>query len=216
MKIIFRFFFIFILSLFSIKSFSQEIFKKGSFFVGGDFGLSFYNKDLAYINQQTFSNYELDNALRFSLLPKINYGVLENTFITGHLGLDYSNYKRQTDGLSLVGTNYKIGGGLKYYFIQIIESIYLSSELGMSYNYYRIKQRNLPQEKQNQNYISAYFDVNIDLDLGERWLFSITFKDLIVYNSQTPNPKHEKGMKFNNIFKDFIRYPHFSVFYKFL
>jgi len=214
MKTIFRFFLIFIISLFSLKSFSQELFEKGSFFVGGDFGLSFYNKDLAY--QQTPANYNMDNALRFSLLPKINYGIQKNVFLTGHLGLDYSNYKRQTDGLSLVGTNYKIGGGLKYYFLQIIEPVYLSSELGLSYNYYQIKQRNLPQEKQNQNYLSAYFDVNIDVDLGEGWIFSIVFKDLIAYNSKTPNPKHEKGIKINNIFKDFIRYPHFSIFYKFL
>lgn len=210
----FKFLWIVILNLMISQGFAQSLLEKGSVFIGGDVGLSFYNKELAYYSDQIPQGYSMDDALRASLTPKIHYSIFDDIFIIGQLGFDYSNYKRQSDSRRYTFTNYRIGVGVKYYFLEIAKPVFLSAEAGVNYNYLQMNQRFVPLDEKNNTLTSAYLDIGIDLDLGEGWIFTIVLKDLIEYQSDTPNFKHREGWKVNNVFKHLIRYPHFSFLYK--
>lgn len=205
---------IIILNLIITQGFAQSLLEKGSVFIGGNAGLSFYNKELAYYSDQTPQSFSMDDALRASLTPKIHYAIFDNLFIVGQLGFDYSNYKRQSDSRRYTFSNFRVGAGVKYYFLEIASPVFLSAEVGANYNYLQMNQRFLPLDKNNNTLTSAYLDIGIDLDLGEGWIFSILLKDLIEYQSDTPNFKHRSGWRVNNVFKHLIRYPHFSFLYK--
>jgi|SRR5690625_2183282 len=209
-----KFFWIIILNLMISQGVAQALLEKGSVFIGGEAGLSFYNRELAYYSNQLPQGFSMDDALRASITPKIHYGIFKDLFVIGQLGFDYSNYKRQNDSRRYTFTNYRVGAGLKYYFFEITKPVFLSAETGINYNYLQMNQRFLPLEKKSNMLVSAYLDIGIDLDLGEGWIFTIILKDLIEYQSDTPNFKHRAGWKVNNVFKQLIRYPHFSFLYK--
>lgn len=210
-----RVFFLLCLSCFAAFSQAQEILQKGNVLVGGDFGISFYNRDIARLNSQDIpGGVSMTDALRVHLHPKIYYGVAQQLFVQGYLGLDYSHYKRQTDGLRLVSTNWSIGSGLKYYFLEIAEPVFLSAEVGVAYNIFQINHVFSPQENRHQGLISSYLDIALEMDLGQGWMFAVILKDLVEYQSDVPNFKHREGWKTNNVFRHFIRYPHFGVYYR--
>lgn len=192
---------------------AQGMLTKHSIFLEGEAGISFYNKDLRYLNGPVYG-YDMNDALRFTLIPKVNYAIDDNVFISGHLGFNLSNYKRQTDGFRLQAFNLKTGGSIKAYFLELTDFLYLYTELGLSLNFYSLKQWTQPFEKNTNTIVSSNLDVGLTVFTGPEWMISVIFKDVLSYHSGTPNFEHKKGFNSGSPIKDFIRFPHFSFAYK--
>lgn len=199
---------------FSLMASAQEILQKGSLILSGEVGISFYNSDLRYSDSSVMANYNLNDALRFTLIPQLEYAFEDRLFVAGHLGFNFSNYKRQNSGFRLQALNLKTGVSLKYYLLEITDFLFVYSELGLSLNFYSLKQGSLPLERFNNTLITSNFDLGLTLFAGPEWMISLVFKDLISYHSDTPNFEHLRGLNTGSPFKDFIRFPHFSIAYK--
>lgn len=203
--------------LFNTLSFAQNYealdnpFEKKSMYLEAAFGLSFHNQTLARINNQVPFDYSLDNSLKFSLTPKFHYAVADNLFALGQVGFGYQEFRVEENHSKTKATNYIAGAGIKYYFWKIHPKLYLNAEAGLQYQYFHSKQQKMMDETINQSLMKSYLDIGVSFFIKEDILISLVFKDIVTYHSRLPNFDNKEDLKINNVFKEFFRYPHFSV-----
>lgn len=188
--------------------------EKGELWVETKAGLSFYNREIARINNNDIDYQEINNSLRLEFIPQINYAIANKLFIGGQLGMSYDSFEVKEIEKNNTSLNYKIGAQLQYYFLRITPQFYLKSELGANYNHYRVNPAIENLDTQTSNYLKTYLDAGVSFLSKEDWMVSIFFKDIVTYHSNTPNFENRKDVESSVIFKDFIRFPHFSVSYR--
>jgi len=188
--------------------------EKGELWVETKAGLSFYNREIARINNNDIDYQEINNSLRLEFIPQINYAIANKLFIGGQLGMSYDSFEVKEIEKNNTSLNYKIGAQLQYYFLRITPQFYLKSELGTNYNHYRVNPAIENLDTQTSNYLKTYLDAGVSFLSKEDWMVSIFFKDIVTYHSNTPNFENRKDVESSVIFKDFIRFPHFSVSYR--
>ncbi|MDT0294583.1 hypothetical protein ACFQ3R_12480 [Mesonia ostreae] len=207
---------IFILVLFSgynISAQNQSL-EKGEVWVEAKAGLSFYNRELARINNNNIDYQEINNSLRLEFIPQVNYAIANRLFIGGQLGIGYDSFEVKEIDKNNTSLNYKIGAQLQYYFLKITPQFYLKSEIGVNYNHYRVNPAIETLDTQTSNYLKTYLDAGFNFLLDEDWMVSIFFKDIVTYHSNTPNFENRKDVESSVIFQDFIRFAHFSISYR--
>lgn len=192
----------------------QSPFAKGQLYLGVDLGLSFYNEELAHLNGQLPPNYQMNDAIRFTLAPKIDYAIANRLMLSAQIGFDFQNYKYQQTGQRFATNNYRFGVGVKYYVLKITEGFYFSTAVDVAYNYFHIQQGYQPYENTDQALWSVALNFGIDIMVSENILFSVLFTDLVDYHTAFPNFDYRKGWQLNPVFKNFLHYPHFSVMYR--
>ncbi|PZW41741.1 tRNA synthetase class II (D, K and N) [Mesonia algae] len=188
--------------------------EKGELWVETKAGLSFYNREIARINNNDIDYQEINNSLRLEFIPQINYAIANKLFIGGQLGMSYDSFEVKEIDKNNTSLNYKIGAQLQYYFLKITPQFYLKSEIGANYNHYRVNPAIENLDTQTSNYLKTYLDAGVSFLSKEDWMVSIFFKDIVTYHSNTPNFENRKDVESSVIFKDFIRFPHFSVSYR--
>lgn len=206
--------------LFTTFSFAQNQedfdnpFEKQSMYLETTLGLSFHNQTLARINNQVPFDYSLGNSLKFNLTPKFHYAIVDNLFAIGQIGFGYQEFRVEENHSKTKATNYITGAGIKYYFWKIHPKLYLNAETGLQFQYYHSKEPNYLDKTINQSLMKSYLDIGISLFVKENLLFSLVFKDIISYHSRLPNFDGQEGWEINNVFKNLIRYPHFSLAFR--
>ncbi len=182
-------------------------FHKGEVWLGGTFGLSFNNNELARINQQTYLGQpEIQNQLAFQFIPKIEYAVFNKFLVGAHLGFSM-NLAESDHSSNLNLQNYKAGINARYFIVKVLPQLFIQSEIGLNYNY-------LHTNNTHNTYLKSYLDAGISFNISEYWLASLIFKDVLSYYSEQPNFENRSDFS-NNNFRDFINFPHFSIMYRF-
>lgn len=188
--------------------------EKGEIWAEAKVGLSFYNREIARINNENIIYQEINNSLRLEFIPQVNYAVANRLFLGGQIGIGYDSFEVKEIDKNNTSLNYKIGAQLQYYFLKITPQFYLKSEIGINYNHYRINPALENLDTQTSNYLKSYLDAGISFLPKEDWMISIFFKDIVTYHSNTPNFENREDLESSVIFQDFIRFPHFSVSYR--
>ncbi|MDR6300108.1 hypothetical protein [Mesonia maritima] len=203
---------LFILLIFSTLCYSQQnqALSKKSLWIEAKAGLSFYNRELARINNENINYQKVNNSLRLEIIPQLNYAIADRVFIGGQIGIGYDSFEEKTLNKNNTSYNYKIGAQLQYYFLKITPQFYLRSELGANFNHLNM---NFSVNRSN-NYLKTYLDAGFSFLPKENWMVSIFFKDIFTYHSSSPNFENRNDFESSVIFQDFIRFPHFSVSYQ--
>lgn len=192
----------------------NEALSKEALWVEAKAGLSFYNRELARVNNENINYQEVNNSLRLQLIPQLHYAIANRLFIGGQVGIGFDSYEIKAIDENSTSINYKIGAQVQYYFLKITPQFYLRSEAGVNYNHYRINSALENRDTETSNYVKTYLDAGFSFLPEEDWMISIFFKDIVTYHSNTPNFENREDFESGVIFQDFIRFPHFSVSYK--
>ncbi len=215
-----KFLLFFITGIFSVGTITAQntnktsYIPKNSIWVGGKVGLTFYENELARLNEATYLGQEINNSIKAEITPQIDYALLDNFLVGAQLGFGYAYFEEDSTNFTSKSQNYKLGLQAAYY-LTIIEQMYIFAELGGNYNYFKTKEENNNLQLSTDNsYFKYYLDVGVSLAASKHWLFSVVFKDVLSYHSSLPNFSGKEDFNGGVVFKDFINYPHFSVKYR--
>jgi|AntDeeMinimDraft_5_1070356.scaffolds.fasta_scaffold00228_4 hypothetical protein len=185
--------------------------EKHSLWLEGQVGLNFFNNETARFSDNFTQNSSINDYFTGRFSPKINYAICNQLFVGAHLGLGYDSFEQENDG-RFEAWNYTIGLQTQYYYT-ILGSFYAYAEAGINFNYYSIEQGGSSQ-KNNQNLYKTYVDIGVSYIFDYNWKVSLMLKDVVSFHSARPNFDRRSGWNVNNVFKDFINFPHFSIAYK--
>ncbi|TQD40418.1 hypothetical protein [Haloflavibacter putidus] len=187
---------------------------KNSIWVGAKAGLTFYDNELARLNEATYLGQEINNSVKAEIVPQIDYALFDNFLVGAQLGFGYAYFEEDSANFSSASQNYKIGLQAAYH-LPIIEQVHIFTEIGGNYNYFKTKEENSNLQLSGDNsYFKSYLDVGVSLAASKQWLFLVVFKDVLSYHSSLPNFSGKEDFEGGVVFKDFINYPHFSVKYR--
>lgn len=203
------------LTFFSANSSAQEsdysALNKKSWWIEGQFAINFFDEDVARLSDNFISDGSIDDYFEGNFNPKLNYAVFDRFFIGMQAGLGYQDFERPEKS-NFQAWNYAVGVQAQYYY-PVVSTLYAYTELGIKFNHFSIEQGGLLAETQ-ENFYKSYLDIGLSYVFETDWKVSLLLKDVVSYHSATPNFDRRRGWNLNNVFKDFIRFPHFSIAYR--
>lgn len=221
--------FILLLNFFSFKLYAQDpkppktlssdvsFAKKGTHWLDLNLGLSVMNSNLADFEDPFLLADENRRNFGFIFQPKFQVFIKDRLSVGFHLGVALDEFENIQIDSQQNKNNYFAGLQGEYYFVNVKNIFYISSELDVGIHYLENKfsSNSLAINNSYHTYFKSGLHLNFSFMANEDWVFYAKFFDLVSYtNSENNFFGYDKGIQFNNSLDNFISFPQFGVMWK--
>lgn len=221
--------FILLLSFFSFNLYAQDpkppktlssdasFAKKGTHWLDLNLGLSVMNSNLADFEDPFLLADENRRNFGLILQPKFQVFIKDQLSVGFHLGLALDEFENKQIDFQQNKNNYFVGLQTEYYFVNVKNIFYISSELDAGIHYLENKFSFASAEINDSyhTYFKSGLHLNFNFMISDDWVFYAKFYDLVSYtNSENNFFGYNEGFQLNNSLENFINFPQFGVMFK--
>lgn len=191
--------------------------EKGTHWLNFNLGLSVMNSDLGNFEDPFLLADENRRNFGFIFQPKFQVFIKDRLSVGFHLGVALDEFENKQIDFQQNKNNYFAGLQTEYYFLNVKNIFYISTELdaGMHYLENKFKGDSFAINDSYHTYFKSGLHLNFSFMLQENWVFYAKFFDLISYTTSENNFfGYDEGIQFNNSLDNFINFPQFGVVWK--
>ena len=196
---------------------SSYVLKKGTHWLDLNLGLSLMNSNLADFEDPFLLTDENRRSFGFIFQPKFQVFIQDQLSVGFHLGLALDEFENKQIDFQQNKNNYFTGLQGEYYFLNVKNILYISSEIDFGIHYLENKftSSNIEVSNTYHTYFKSGLHLNLNFMISPDWIFYAKFFDLVTYtNSENNFFGYDEGVQFNNSLDNFISFPQFGVMWK--
>ncbi len=188
--------------------------EKGTHWLDLNLGLSFMNSDLGDFEDPFLLTDENRRNFGFIFQPKFQVFIQDRFSVGFHLGIALDEFENKQINFQQNKNNYFTGLQLEYYFLNVKNIFYISSEIDLGLHYLENTFTSSAIEISNSyhTYFKSGLHLKLNFIINSDWMFYAKFFDILTYtNSKNNFFGYDDGVQLNNSLDNFISFPQFGI-----
>ncbi len=171
-------------------------------------GLSFFISNQSALNEFALITNEKPDYFGFLLQPKYQYFIEDKWSIGFHLGFGHEDLYENSIDLDQAHQVYFAGVQTEFYFLEVKNIMYLSTELDASLQYL------VRNSVDSDVYFKSGLSLITSFLINDHFLLFVKLSDFMSYTTDKDNFFNlDQGFSLNNSFDHFINFPQFGIRY---